>query len=306
MHITIKDFKNFTKEEPSNLIKKKLKNLKYSEISKKKKDRLILDIIKTVFEKKIPKSGKDYKNNWEKGWSENLKNYKKSKKEFDLIPKYFFKSKIARVGNKLVISKSKLYDFKILRIITSYIYEKYFKNEKNIVEFGCGTGHNLISLSKINGKANLLGLDWSKSSQEIFKIINKKNKLISGYSFDYFNPKFDKRIKLTKSEWSCFTVASLEQIGTNFKKFINFLKLTKPKFIINIEPINELMAKDEILDFLSVQYSLNRNYLNNFYNYLKYLEKKKLIQIIDVKKSYFGSKYINGYSIIVWKFKKEN
>lgn len=306
MHITIKDFKNFTKEEPSNLIKKKLKNLKYSEISQKKKDKLILDIIKTIFERKIPKSGKDYKNNWEKGWSENLKNYKKSGKEFDLIPKYFFKSKIARLGNKLVISKSKLYDFKVLRIITSYIYEKYFKNEKNIVEFGCGTGHNLISLSKINSKANLLGLDWSKSSQEIFKIINKKNKLISGYPFDYFNPKFDNRIKLTKREWSCFTVASLEQIGTNFKKFINFLKLTKPKFIINIEPINELMAKDEILDFLSVQYSLNRNYLNNFYNHLKYLEKKKIIQIMDVKKSYFGSQYINGYSIIVWKFKEEN
>ncbi|MDC0397870.1 class I SAM-dependent methyltransferase [Candidatus Pelagibacter sp.] len=303
MKVNVKDFKNYIKEEPSIFIKRQLQNLEYEDLSKDKEKELILKIIKTIFEKKIKKSGKSYKKNWEKGWEENYKNYKKSKKNYDLIPKYFFKSKIARIGNKLIFTKNKLFDFKILRVITNYVYEKYLISEKNIVEFGCGTGHNLVALSKINKKANLLGLDWSKSSQKIFKIINKKNSQISGYPFDYFNPILDKNIKLIDDEWACFTVASLEQIGNNFKKFVNFLKLQKPKIIINIEPINELMSQKSILDYLSVQYSLNRNYLNNYYNYLKKLEEKKIIKILEVKKSHFGSFYINGYSIIVWKFR---
>jgi hypothetical protein len=302
MKIKIKDFKDYIKEEPSVLIKKQLKDLEYENLSKQEEKKLILKIIKTIYEKRIIKSGKDYKKYWEKGWNENYKNYKKSKKNYELIPKYFFKSNIARIGNRLISTKTKLFDFKILRIITNYVYEKYLINEINIVEFGCGTGHNLIALSKINKKANILGLDWSKSSQKILKLLNKKYKRFSGYTFDYFNPKFSKKIKLNEEEWSCFTVASLEQVGHNYKKFINFLKLKKPKIIVNIEPINELMSQDKILDYLSVKYSLNRNYLNNYYYYLKKLEEKKIIKILEVKKSHFGSLYINGYSIIVWKF----
>jgi hypothetical protein len=91
-------------------------------------------------------------------------------------------------------------------------------------------------------------------------------------------------------------------LGNNFLKFLNFLKKQKPKIIINIEPINELMSQDKILDYLSVKYSKKRNYLENYYNYLKKLKKNKIIKILEVKKSYFGSFYINGYSIIVWKF----
>lgn len=297
-----KDFETYIKKKPTNLIKKQLKKLKYVELNKEDEKKYILKIIKSIFEKKIQKSGKNYKKNWERGWEENYKNYKKSKNIKDLIPKYFFKSKIARIGNRLILAKSINFDLKILKLITDYVYEKYLLKEKNIIEFGCGTGHNLISLSKLNKNANLFGLDWSKSSQKIFKLLKKKYPKLNGYSFDYFNPKFNKKIKLQKNNWSGLTVASLEQVGNNFKKFIKFLKQNNPRVIINIEPINELMSKEKILDYLSIKYSKNRNYLDNYYNYLKILEKKKVIKIIEVKKSYFGSLFINGYSIIVWKF----
>ena len=62
------------------------------------------------------------------------------------------------------------------------------------------------------------------------------------------------------------------------------------------------MDQNKILDYLSVEYSKKRNYLDNYYSYLKKLEEKKIIKIIEKRKSYFGSFYINGYSIIVWKF----
>ena len=99
-------------------------------------------------------------------------------------------------------------------------------------------------------------------------------------------------------------MASLEQIGDNFIKYVNFLKKNKPELVINIEPINELMNQDLILDYLSVKYSQKRNYLEGYFSYLKLLEKKKIIKFLEIKKSHFGSLYINGYSILAWKFLK--
>jgi hypothetical protein len=87
-------------------------------------------------------------------------------------------------------------------------------------------------------------------------------------------------------------VASLEQIGKNFKKYVNFLRKKKPKLVINIEPINELMDKTLILDYLCVKYCQKRNYLEGYFSYLKILEKKKNYKIYRIKKITFW-KFIN-------------
>ena len=307
MQITTKDFKNFIKSEPSQFLKKKIKNLNYKNLSQIEEKKYILQIIKTISEKKIQKSGKSYKEKWNSGWGQNYKEFKKTKKLSSLIPKYFFKSKISRIDNNLIRVNSKNFDYKVLDLITSYIFEKYLNKEENVIEFGCGTGHNIINLRKVNKTANIYGLDWSHYSQKILKILSKKDPNIKGFFFDYFKPSLAKKetIKI-KNNFSCFTVASLEQIGGDFKKFIKFIKEENPKIIINIEPISELLSDDKLLDYLSIKYSEKRNYLKGYHKYLKELERKKEIKIIEEKKSHFGSFYINGYSIIVWKFLKKD
>jgi hypothetical protein len=304
MHVKSKDFKNFFKEEPSELLKKHIKGLNYNHLNINDKNKYILLIKKFILEKKILKSGKKYYKKWEDGWEENFRLFKKNKNIKDLIPKYLGKYEISRINNKLIKINSKNFDYKIIKIITLYILEKYFKNQRNVVEFGCGTGLNLIYLNKINPKINIIGLDWTISSQKILKLLNKKYKNISGYKFDYFNPKFNKKIRLPKKEWSCFTVASLEQIGGKFKKFIKFLEKTKPNIVVNVEPINEILNKKKILDYLSIKYAEKRNYLKGYYTYLKKLQKDKKIKIIEVKKSPFGNLFMNNFSIICWKFVK--
>lgn len=303
MKITAKDFKKFIKSEPSQYLKSKIKNLNYEKLSKKDEKKYILEIVKTINEKKIQKSGKSYKEKWNSGWGQNYNEFKKTKKINSLIPKYFFKTNISRINDELIRVKSKYFDFKVLNLITGYIFEKYLKKEENIIEFGCGTGHNIINLRNLNKTATVYGLDWSHYSQKILNILSKRDNKIRGFFFDYFKPKFPKKeIYNLRNNFSCFTVASLEQIGGDFKKFVKFLKKENPKLIINIEPINELLHESELLDYLSIKYSEKRNYLIGYHKYLKELERKKIIKIIEEKKSYFGSLYINGYSIIVWKF----
>jgi ubiquinone/menaquinone biosynthesis C-methylase UbiE len=306
MKINNKEFKKYLGSTLTPLLIKKIrqKNLSYNYLNKKEYNKYFKKIITSLIEKNIKKSGKEYKKKWEKGWYENYYKFKKTNNFSDLIPKYFFKERVSRIGNNLIKTKSKYFDYKILNLITSYIFEKYLKKEKKIIEFGCGTGHNLLNLNNYNNKAELYGLDWASSSQKILKLISTKYANIQGYKFDYFNPKFNNNLNLAENKWCCYTVASLEQIGNNFKKYMNFLRKYKPGLVINIEPINELMNQDLILDYLSVKYSQKRNYLDGYFSYLKVLEKKKILKFLEIKKSYFGSLYINGYSILVWKFIK--
>lgn len=303
MKIQTKDFFNFFKQKPSNFFINKIKkfNLHYKKIELKEKKIIIQSINDHIKNLKKTKITSKYLKKWDSGWKENYLKFLKSRKENSLIPKYFYKSNIIRINGEFYKSISKNFDNRILNLINTHVFETYFKNNrKPIVEFGCGTGSNLLLLRKINKESILIGLDWSRYSQKILN--NFKNDNIFGYNFNYFKPSFDKRIKTKPNEWSCYTVASLEQVGKKYINFINFLKMKKPSIILNIEPINELLNSKNINDNLSIRYAKKRNYLDGYYNYLLKLEKKKIIKILKVCKSYFGSKYINGYSLIVWKF----
>ena len=94
----------------------------------------------------------------------------------------------------------------------------------------------------------------------------------------------------------------MEQIGNKYKKFYNFLKRKRPGIIVHIEPIPEILSRNNILDNLSVHYMHKRKYLNGYLNFLIEEEKKKKIKILFKRKSYFGSFLIYEHSIVIWKF----
>ncbi len=293
------DFQKFfgTKKLPSIFLKEiKINKLKYRDLSSSENKKIFDLLENTLKNKKLNKSGKKYKKKWNVGWNENLDLLKKKRKN-PLIPKYFNKYKYARIGGKIYKTETNFFDYKLLKLITSFIFIKYFKNSRNILEFGAGTGHNLVNLSRFNKLAKLHALDWAQETKKICNLL-KKDINIEGHTFDYFNPKVN--FSLNKN-WSCFTIASLEQVGLNYKKFIDLIIKKKPKLVVNLEPIAELLDKNSELENLSIKYFLKRNYLKDYLNYLKKLEKKKKIKIIKTRKSYFGSLYINGYSLIVWK-----
>ena len=96
------------------------------------------------------------------------------------------------------------------------------------------------------------------------------------------------------------TVASLEQVGTNFRSFVDFVLTSQPKVVISIEPMQEFLDPNHELDNLSILYCLKRNYLSGYFQYLLELEKQQKIYIHNSRRSYFGSPYIDGYSVVVW------
>ena len=273
-----------------------LNNLETNKIYNKINDILIQDIVK---------SGSKRKDIWEQGWGENFIDFKKNLKTSDLIPKYYRRGrKVMRFNGRYIIPKNKLFEYNLSKLICKYISIKYFKNIKNIYEFGCGPSHNLLNIAiSCKNSKNFFGYDWAKSSQKILKLFEKYKKRlgISRHNFDSKKIDMFKKIKYLKIKESsaCLTYGSMEQLGSNFKNFYNFIYKSPLDLIINIEPIDNLY-KNNVFDQYAYKYHRKRGYLKNYFNFLKKKEKEQKVKILKVQK-FIGSEMDDGWTIIIWK-----
>lgn len=259
--------------------------MKSRPLTKQEEDKAIIQILDTLLDDSIPYSGAHRRKQWEKGWKENLKSGNQ-------VPKYFDKYPVQRLDGKLVLGISRDYERQMLYKIVDRLAEKYLSKYENVYEFGCGTGHNLWRIKKANPHALLHGFDWTESSNRIVRSLG-----FHAEKFDFFNPP---RIKLNKNS-GVYTVAALEQVGTDYRKFVRFLLNNKPSTVVHIEPIPELLDPSNLLDYLSIKYMEKRKYLSGYLKYLQSLEKQGKIRIIEARRSGIGSMFIDGYSIIVWR-----
>lgn len=259
--------------------------MKYRHLTKKEEEQAIIRILDILLDDSIPYSGAHRKKQWEKGWAENLKSG-------NGIPQYFGKYPIQRLNGRFVRGKDKNYERDMLYTIVDKYAKKYLSNLSYVFEYGCGIGHNLWRIKAINPKAMIVGLDWTDSS-------NKMVDDMGFYSakFDFFNPDYAFGCKGV----GVYTVAALEQVGTKFKPFVKYLLKNKPSIVVHIEPIPELLDEHKLLDYLSIRYMHKRKYLRGYLDYLRELEKKGKIKILEAKRSGIGSFLIDGYSVVVWK-----
>ena len=260
--ITIKDIEDVVGFSISNDCKKLIKsfNLTYRELTKEERDSIILNII-NVINNDIEYAGKHRLEKWEKGWYENFELLKQTKDINSLIPKYFNKHNIARWKGDFIKCETEYFDYKLHIILVDAILHKFVgTNYSSLYEFGCGPAYHLLRFGKFNPEVNLIGLDWAMASQDIIKEINDLgiNNKITGYNFDYFKPDYNINIAPNSA---IFTCASLEQIGENYKEFVDYLISKQPNLCIHFEPSSELLNENSLVDKLSILYFEKRNYL---------------------------------------------
>ena len=303
--ITIEDIESITNFKISNECKQMINdfNLEYQQLNQQERDNIILNIINHLNIKLEP-AGQHRLEQWEKGWYENLELLKNGSSVNDLVPKYFGKHNIARWKGEFIKSDIKNFDYKqLIILIDAYLHQYVGTKYNNLFEFGCGPAYHLLRFSNFNKDINLIGLDWTRTSQNIIEEINtlKINTKIKGYNFDFFNPNYDLEIPESSV---IFTCNALEQIGENYKEFIDFLLTKKPDLCLNFEPCSELLNENSLVDKLCILYSEKRKYLNGYLSYLEQLEQEGKIKIIIKQRLYGGSLYLEGYPVIIWKIKK--
>ena len=261
------------------------------------REKCFLRAYKTLYSD-LKVSGEHRKQDWEKGWRENLNEYVQN--DFDsnsLIPKFVRQKEYIRFQGNYISTANPNFETAFVTVLRNFLFEKYFKTFNDICEFGCGTGHNLIHLAKLWPEKKLYGLDWAESACELIDTIAQNKQLnLQSKKFDMFYPEWDKTLGPMTA---VFTVGAMEQLGTRFSNFVDFLISKEIGICVNIETIYEMYDQDSLFDFVAAKYLEKRNYLRGFYGHLKKMESKNKVRILEVRRT-FGSFYHDGYSYIVW------
>lgn len=305
MKLSLEDFINLFGAEEKEIMTHcedlvKSKDFNYHRLENDERDELIRKIISIIDGNNVPKAGESRINDWEEGWSENLKDYLNGKGEIEkLIPKYYKKNVPNRLNGDYVQPVQENFVLNVTRIFRSWIFQKFLLDVDEIHEFGCGTGWHLAYLASIFPDKQLYGYDWTSSSQKTLSVLaNVMNAKIDAMKFNFFDP--DYSIKINDNS-GVFTFAALEQVGNRFGHFLEYLLKNKPKICVNIEPLHELYDTSHLSDYLALRYHKYRNYLDGYLTKLRELDSEGRIEIIKVHHQRFGNMYCDTHSYVVWR-----
>lgn len=260
----------------------------------------IIKIVMSLLDTPHSLAGATREKEWEFGWLENYQEFNNTHDIKSLIPKYYGKYPFLRLQGDIQIALSKDAEYNSARMLMHYIYERFLAPSENIIELGCGTGHHLYQLADIDSSKTFYGLDWSLSSQKILGLYQQlhSSQRITAKNIDFFSPPIDSHYLPHDS--AIYTFAALEQIGAEHEKIIEFIIAARPRVVVHLEPIAELMNQDILLEYLSAKYFLKRNYLSGFLSNLLRKQDQGKVKVHFQEKTGVGSLLIEGYSLIVW------
>jgi hypothetical protein len=200
-----------------------------------------------------------------------------------------------RLWGQYIKAESNTFEYDFFSVFRLWVYLEYLSNASATFEFGCGSGCNLPVLAELFPEKELHGLDWVRSSVDIVNEMRSQYGWnMTGHLFDLFNPDYSLAID-DNSEF--ITFGALEQLGANYKEFVEFTINKKPVLCVHIEPLYELYNPNSLLDYFARKYHKKRGYLDNF---LSYLEGEDRVKIIEWERMDFGGLFQDGWSRVVW------
>ena len=277
-------------------------DFRYRRLEQRERDNVILTILKRIESPTLGISGVDQKERWIRGWNENLEMFIKS--EYDencLVPKFFKPNRPVRLDGDYALPLNENFERDFFYVLRQWLYESYLSDHNPLYEFGSGTGFNLVALARLYPDKELHGLDWVDAPKKIIDLLaEKKGYRIKGHIFDMFFP--DKSFPLAQGS-GILAICALEQIGTKFELFLQFVLSKKPSIFVHVDSLVELYDEHNLYDHLALMHNRKRNYLWGYVTRLRELEEQGRVEIIKLQRISCGGLYHEGYSLIVWKTK---
>src|SRR5260221_637322 len=171
-------------------------DFRYDLPSEAERDRIVVGILQHLDSDKPTQVGPQRADIWEACWSDNLQKFVEGGYDTQkLVPDFMRPSQAIRLQRRYIVPRSPRFEYDFFRVCRAFLFERYFRDVRKVLEFGCGSGFNLIALAEQLPGKELYGLDWSKSSYEMVDLFREKLGInIKGMHFDFFNP--DRRLAL--------------------------------------------------------------------------------------------------------------
>jgi transketolase len=275
------------------------RDFRYRVLSGGDRERLLREILETIESGSLTRSGPHKQAVWEQGWSENLAEFLALGQDPGaLLPKFVRPGAVKRLRGEFVVPADPAFESACVTVLREAVLGFHCRGAARILEFGCGTGHNLLALSEVFPGIPMVGLDWSPAACELVRRLAEARGLpLEARLFDMYQP--DPAVVLTSSD-AVFTIGALEQLGERFTPFLEYLLAGRPRVCVHAETMDELYDQDDLADYAARRYSRVRNYLRGFLAALRQLERAGRVEILQVQRT-FGSQYHEGYSFVVWR-----
>ena len=237
---------------------------------------------------------------WQDDWFSVLQNLRTNDDNVKSIirPKWFRESAFVNIQNCLSLTETSYVDWEYQLITRQMLFYTHLRDIENICEFGSGSGTNFYLINEILQNKNFILSDISVTS---LKIIEELKRKLNRNNLTYSNIDIEQDIDLQLPDnTAVITTSVLEQIGDNYKNFINFILKEKPQIVINVEPIVELLDSKNGFDNVMNLYCEKRKYLAGYLTELEKLEKQKKIKIIMKKRTMVSGTFIEN-SVLIWK-----
>jgi SAM-dependent methyltransferase len=262
------------------------------------RDAAVLSILKKL--DGFTKVGEHRHGIWTDSWEETHQRYLKSGRDIEALdPPFMGATPIIRLSGDYAIPRDPAFEHHWFRVYRQWMFKKFVGGSQRFLEFGCGSGFNLATIGKLRPDLELTGFDWAQPAVDLVNQVADDHKLkLSGRRFDYFN--LDKSVNIGPGA-TIGTFCSLEQTGTRYKDFFNWLMEAKPDLVISMEPGIENYDTDTLYDYMGYAYVAHRQYLNGYFSDVRDAAKQGRAEILWDRRPGFGSFYHEGYSLIVWR-----
>ena len=232
---------------------------------------------------------------WKAGWQENLNLLIQTKNIESLIPKYALKQRFIRVNGKYYHNENDTLTKIHKEILTCLLINLQNIDFSKIIELGSGSCQNIPIIHTLFPSTEIICADWSPTAISIANQLSLfLSPNISGVYYDYFS---DNALNMSGS--LVVTSHSLEQIGID-KIPLDQILNSKPKMVLNIEPIVENYDRKSELGDLLIEFHDVRGYLRGYPRYLSQKESEGKIRILKKGEIKFGSQVGEGYSYYLW------
>lgn len=259
----------------------------------------VLDFLRRIDHKTITRTKAENLAAFETGWTENYNKLLRDGVSLNsLKPGYFRGNKFLRYNNQLIVSNNLQLEFDLFTIARYCIFYKYLNNRDTICELGCGSCQNILMLSEMFKDAALIAADWTCAAKKIADHLGtslKRN--ISGHVLDMMDIR---DVNFIPPGSAIITIHAFEQLGTNFAGILDFMIKSRPRIVVQYEPVLEYYSESNLYDFLALKYCRKRNYLENYLAALKQLEQQGKIEIISTYRPFLGG-VLHESSLIVWR-----
>jgi hypothetical protein len=276
--------------------------LLYRPLTKTETAAAVAGIESVIRDKPLRTVGGDDPAVWERGWGE-LADQLASQRitTHTLRPQYYHGEVPCRLFGGLVEQVTPDFEYWVGLCVRVATFAEFLKGERHIVEFGCGTGINLLLLAQLMPGARLAGCDWATPSQRILaQIARETGEAIEGYRFNMLTASGE--CGPVGANTTVLTVHALEQVGAGWQPFLDFVIAHRPSLCVHLEPLVELYETAP-LDDLARRYHRKRGYLDGFVPAIKALAARGQAEILTLRRTAFSGLYQEAYSVLVWRLR---